>query len=204
VNVQTCKIEQRLEMTAIFKVGIAAQWRLNYTATKTASILGLPDWLFMKKGVAYSWVEIDPFAENVPASYLATHPFKRVPALVHGAFVAYETGAITRYVDEAFDGPKLQRTEPTERARRNQIMSIVDSYAYWPLVRQVFSHSVFRPRMRRPVDAKEIRRGLDAAARVFAALEKLAGEGQYLCGSELSLADIHLAPMIGYFVLASE
>src|SRR5215813_167356 len=29
-------------------------------------------------------------------------------------------------------------------------------------------------------------------------------EGQYLCGNDLSLADIHLAPMIGYFVLASE
>src|SRR5262245_47291063 len=157
-----------------------------------------------EKGVAYSWVEVDPFAEKVPASYLATHPFKRVPALVHGEFVVYETGAITRYVDEAFEGPKLQRTDPRERARCNQIISIVDSYAYWPLVRQVFSHSVFRPLMRRPVDDKEIRRGLDAAARVFAALEKLAGEGQYLCGSDLSLADIHLAPMIGYFVLASE
>ena len=157
-----------------------------------------------EKGVAYSWVEIDPFAVNVSASYLAMHPFKRVPALVHGTFVVYETGAITRYVDEAFEGPKLQRTEPRERARCNQVMSIVDSYAYWPLVRQVFSHGVFRPRMKRPVDDNEVRRGLDAAAGVFKALEKLAGEGQYLCGNDLSLADIHLAPMIGYFELAPE
>ena len=157
-----------------------------------------------EKGVAYSWVEIDPFAVNVSASYLAMHPFKRVPALVHGTFVVYETGAITRYVDEAFEGPKLQRTEPRERARCNQVMSIVDSYAYWPLVRQVFSHGVFRPRMKRPVDDNEVRRGLDAAAVVFKALEKLAGEGQYLCGNDLSLADIHLAPMIGYFELAPE
>jgi len=157
-----------------------------------------------EKGVAYSWVEIDPFAVNVSASYLAMHPFKRVPALVHGTFVVYETGAITRYVDEAFEGPKLQRTEPRERARCNQVMSIVDSYAYWPLVRQVFSHGVFRPRMKRPVDDNEVRRGLDAAAGVFKALEKLAGEGQYLCGNDLSLADIHLALMIGYFELAPE
>ena len=92
-----------------------------------------------EKGVAYNWVEVNPFAENVPASYLAAHPFRRVPALVHGAFTVYETSAITRYVDEGFEGPKLQRTEPKERVRCNQIMSIVDSYAYWPLVRQVFS-----------------------------------------------------------------
>lgn len=132
------------------------------------------------------------------------HPFKRVPALMHAGFVLYETGAITRYVDEAFEGPKLQPVEPRERARCNQIMSIVDSYAYWPLVRQVFSHGVFRPRMSRPVDENEFQSGLEAAPRVLAALESIAGEGPWLCGNQLSLADIYLAPMVGYFVLADE
>jgi glutathione S-transferase len=157
-----------------------------------------------EKGVGYNWVEINPFSENMPASYLALHPFKRVPALLHGDFAVYETSAITRYIDEAFEGPKLQRTEPTERARCNQIMSIVDSYAYWSLVRQVFAHGFFRPRTGRPAEANEFRQGLDTALRVLAALEKIAEEGQYLCGKDLSLADIHLAPMIGYLVLASE
>ena len=157
-----------------------------------------------EKGVAYDWIEVNPFAEDMPASYLAIHPFRRVPALVHDDFTIYETGAITRYVDEAFEGPKLQPAEPRERARCNQIMSIVDSYAYWPLVRQVFSHRVFRARLGRPADEEEVQRGLDAAQTVLAALETVAGRGQYLCGNDLSLADIHLAPMIGYFVLAPE
>lgn len=157
-----------------------------------------------EKGVAYDWIEVNPFAEDIPASYLAMHPFKRVPALIHAGFVLYETGAITRYVDEAFEGPKLQPVEPRERARCNQIMSIVDSYAYWPMVRQVFSHGVFRPRMSRPVDESEFQRGLEAAPRVLAALESTAGEGRCLCGNQLSLADIHLAPMVGYFVMADE
>lgn len=157
-----------------------------------------------EKGVAYDWIEVNPFAEDIPASYLAMHPFKRVPALTHAGFVLYETGAITRYVDEAFEGPKLQPVEPRERARCNQIMSIVDSYVYWPLVRQVFSHAVFRPRMNRLVDESELQIGLEAAPRVLAALESTAGEGPCLCGNQLSLADIHLAPMVGYFALADE
>ncbi|MGX4770109.1 glutathione S-transferase family protein [Bradyrhizobium guangdongense] len=157
-----------------------------------------------EKGVTYTWTEVDPFSENTPASYLAIHPFKRVPALVHDAFSVYETGAITRYADEAFDGPKLQPAEPRERARCNQILSIVDSYAYWPLVRRVFSHRVFRPALGRPVDESEVKRGLEAAPKVLAALEAAAGQGQYLTGKDLSLADVHLAPMIGYFVLAPE
>ena len=157
-----------------------------------------------EKGVAYDWVEIDPFAANVPASYLAKHPFKRVPTLVHDGFAVYETSAITRYVDEAFAGPSLQRTQSRERARCNQVIAIVDSYAYWPLVRQVFSHTVFRPLTGRPTDEQEVRSGLDAAPTVLAALEKIAGKERYLCGEDLSLADIHLAPMIGYFALASQ
>jgi len=157
-----------------------------------------------EKGVRYNWVEINPFAENVPDSYLVMHPFKRVPVLVHGEFVLYETTAIARYVDETFDGPELQRTEPKERARCNQIVSIIDSYAYWPLVRQVFSHGFLRPRTGRSADAGEVRQGIAAAPRVLSALEAIASEGPFLCGDSLSLADIHFAPMIGYFVLVPE
>ena len=157
-----------------------------------------------EKGVQYRWVEVNPFAETVPASYLALHPFKRVPVLVHGDFVLYETTANTRYVDEACDGPGLQRKDPKERARSNQIISIVDSYAYWPLVRQVFAHGFLRSRTGRTADAGEVHRGLDAAPRVLSALETIASEAEYLCGDGLSLADTHLAPMIGYFVRVPE
>jgi hypothetical protein len=57
-----------------------------------------------EKGLAYEHVEIDPFLPDVPTEYLDLHPFGRVPALVDGGFVLDETGAITRYIDEAFEG----------------------------------------------------------------------------------------------------
>lgn len=157
-----------------------------------------------EKGASYHWIEINPFAPDIPESYLALHPFKRVPVLVHDKFQIYETGAITRYVDEAFPGLRLQPTGAHHRARCSQFLSIIDSYVYWPLVRQVFSHRVFRPRLGRPSDASETQKGLDAAPEVLAALERLVADTEYLCGTELSLADIHLAPMIGYFAMAKE
>src|SRR3981189_2639509 len=126
-----------------------------------------------EKGQDYHWIEVNPFAPDVPQSYLALPPFKRVPALVHDGFEIYETGAITRYVDEAFPGPALQPADPHHRARCNQFLSIIDSYAYWPLVRQVFSHRVFRPRLGGPSDATEIEKGLAVAPDVLAALERL-------------------------------
>jgi glutathione S-transferase len=154
-----------------------------------------------EKGCAYEWREVNPFAEDVSADYLAMHPFKRVPVLVHGDFVLYETSAMTRYVDEAFDGPPLQPATPRERARQQQIISVIDSYAYWPLVRQVFSHGVFRQRTGREADPNEVQRGLEAVPRVIGALEELAGGGNFLCSDSMSLADAHLAPMMGYFTL---
>ena len=157
-----------------------------------------------EKGVAYNWVEVNPFAQDVPARYLELHPFCRVPTLVDGAFVLYETGAITRYIDEAFAGPRLQPPSAEARARVNQIISIVDSYAYIPLVRQVFAHAVMGPRLGRSSDPSLIERGLKAAPRILDALDRLAEGTPFLVGRELTLADIHLAPMIGYFAEAEQ
>ena len=157
-----------------------------------------------EKGVAYDRVEVNPFAPDVPAAYLALHPFGRVPTLVHDDFALYETGAITRYVDRAFAGPALQPRSPRAVGRMDQIIGVVDSYGYWPLVRQVFSHRVFRPAIGQPADGAEIGRGLAGAAKVLAALEALAAPDAFLVGPDLSLADLHLGAMIAYFAAAPE
>jgi glutathione S-transferase len=127
-----------------------------------------------------------------------------VPTLVHDDFALYETGAITRYIDRAFAGPALQPSAPGAQGRMDQILGVVDSYGYWPLVRQVFSHRVFRPAIGQPADEAEVRRGLAGAANVLAALEALAAPDAFLVGPSLSLADLHLGAMIAYFTAAPE
>jgi len=119
------------------------------------------------------------------------------------ASCSYETGAITRYVDRTFAGPALQPGTPQALARMDQVIGIIDSYGYWPMVRQVFSHRAFRAAAGRPVDEAEIAQGLAGAAKVLAALEALASE-PFLTGQELSLADLHVGAMIAYFTLAPE
>ncbi len=157
-----------------------------------------------EKGVAYDQIEVNPFDPDVPAAYLALHPFGRVPTLVHDGFALYETGAITRYVDRAFPGPALQPDGARALARMDQIIGVVDSYGYWPLVHQVFSQRVFRPSLGQPTDDAEVARGLAGAARVLAALEDLAPSGTFLTGPALSLADLHLGAMVAYFTAAPE
>ena len=157
-----------------------------------------------EKGVAYDRVEVNPFAPDVPAPYLALHPFGRVPTLVHDDFALYETGAITRYLDRTFAGPALQPNQPRALGRMDQIIGVIDSYGYWPLVRQVFSHRVFRPAIGQPADEAEVGRGLAGATKVLAALQALAVPDAFLVGPALSLADLHLGAMIAYFAAAPE
>ena len=154
--------------------------------------------------MAYEQVGVNPFAPEMPAAYLALHPFGRVPALVDDGFALYETAAITRYIDRTFTGPALQPAEPRALARMDQTIGVVDAYAYWPLVRQVFSHRVFRVRAGQPGDEAEVAKGLAAAVKVLAALQSLMADAAFLVGPSLSLADLHLGAMLAYFVQASE
>ena len=78
-------------------------------------------------------------------------------------------------------------------------MSVVDAYAYWPLVRQVFVQDVVRPHIGTAGDPVELEKGLASAATVLDALESLAASDKWLTGPDLSLADLHLGAMIAYF-----
>ena len=88
-----------------------------------------------EKGIDYELVPVDVFAaEGIPAWYFEHHPFGRIPAFEHDGFRLFETSAIARYVDEGFDGPALQPTDARGRATMNQIIGMLDAYAYRSMV----------------------------------------------------------------------
>ncbi|GAB5471590.1 MAG: glutathione S-transferase family protein [Rhodospirillales bacterium] len=146
-----------------------------------------------EKGLEAELVTVDPFAEGGPgAGYLARQPFGKIPVLEQGDFSLYETVAILRYLDEGFDGPSLQPRDPRTRARLQQILSILDSYAYRALVWDLFVNLSEGPR-----DDAVLARGRDLGAKALAAIAGLM-RGPWLCGESPSLADCHLAPILRY------
>lgn len=159
----------------------------------------------IEKGVDHELVPVDPFApEGLPPAYRARHPFGRIPAFEHDGFHLFETGAITRYVDEAFDGPALLPEDVKARARANQIISLADSYAYRPMVWGVYVEQLEKPAQGEPSDEARVAAALNEADVCLAALAALMEGGPFLAGPRLSLADLHLAPMISYFQQAPE
>ncbi|RWO82305.1 MAG: glutathione S-transferase family protein [Mesorhizobium sp.] len=154
-----------------------------------------------EKGIGYELVPVDIFAaDGIPGWYFDHQPFGRIPAFEHDGFRLHETGAIARYVDEAFDGPALQPIEARPRARMNQIIGMLDAYAYRAMVWDV---AVERLEKTAPDEAL-IANGLLQAATVLRALTSLKAAGPWLLGEQLTLADLHAAPIIGYFVKVTE
>ncbi|WP_375687507.1 glutathione S-transferase family protein [Pseudooceanicola sp. LIPI14-2-Ac024] len=149
----------------------------------------------------HDWVEVNPFRADKGRG---PHPMHRVPVLDHDGFRLFETAAILTYVATAFPGDTLIPEDPKARARMVQVQGIVDAYAYWPMVRQVYSAGVFAPAIGTPRDEDEVATGLAAAAPVLAMLDAIAGEGRVLAEQTLTLADLHLAPMVAAFTAAPE
>jgi glutathione S-transferase len=158
-----------------------------------------------EKSVSYALHEVEIFGPSgVPPEHLRRHPFGRIPALEHGGFWLYETTAITRYVEEAFAGPQLQPIEPRERARVNQVVSVLDSYAYRPMVWGVFVERVLVPLSGRTPNESTVAESLAAARTCLSALIRIVECQPFLVAPNLTLADLHALPILAYFCLAPE
>jgi len=158
-----------------------------------------------EKGTRYDHVDVDVFgAGGPPAEYRARHPFGRIPAFEHDGFRLYESGAIQRYIDAVFPGPALQPSGPRAQARMNQALSVLDSYCYRTLLWDIFVERVRAPAMGRAPDEARIAAALPRAETCLHALTEISGNGPFLGGPALTLADLHAAPMFVYYRMAPE
>lgn len=153
-----------------------------------------------EKGVAHDLVEFDFIGGGMPAEHIARQPFGKVPAFEHDGLMLYETPAIERYVDEAFDGPSLQPATPAQRARMAQVISIIDSYAYPCTIGKLVIQRIVTPILGGTPDESIIAEAMPEVEKCMSEFARLLGDQEYLVGNALSLADLHLAPIFAYFV----
>jgi glutathione S-transferase len=158
-----------------------------------------------EKGVRYTFEEVEIFGPaGAPAAHLARQPFGRIPVLAHDGFMLYETSAITRYVDEAFAGTRLQPQEPRARARMNQVVGIIDSYAYRPMIWGVFVARIVAPEEGIAPDEQPVAESLAKSRTCCRALDEILGSNRYFAGEDLTLADVHALPILLYFAMTKE
>ncbi|HVH77569.1 MAG TPA: glutathione S-transferase family protein [Stellaceae bacterium] len=152
-----------------------------------------------EKGVAHQLVPV-PFGAHREPEHLARHPFAKVPAFEHDGFMLYETQAIMRYVDERFAGAPLQPEDVFEFSRMNQLIGIVDAYAWPAIAGGVLFNRMLRPRLLgEPPDEAAIAAALPQARLCLAEIDRLMEDNPFLAGEHLSLADLMVFPLFYYF-----
>ncbi|HTP98352.1 MAG TPA: glutathione S-transferase family protein [Casimicrobiaceae bacterium] len=127
--------------------------------------------------------------------FLALNPRHRVPVIVDGDFVLYESNAIVEYLDEAYPGrgAPLFPGDTRVRALVRRLIAEADNYfdkATDPVVDEAFSK---KPEER---DAARLEAGKEGLREEFAMFTR-AMRGDYLAGA-LSAADFALYPLVAF------
>jgi glutathione S-transferase len=158
-----------------------------------------------EKGVEHTLQDVDLLggAHKQPP-FIQRQPFGKVPAFEHDGNTFYETSAILRYIDEVFPGPALMPSTAAERAKANQVMSVVDSYGYGPSVTNLFIPRVLVPSMGGETDMEKVEAAKEPATLFAKELERLLGSLDYFGGAQVCLADLHAVPVITYLAATPE
>lgn len=147
-----------------------------------------------EKGVPYRLEEVAPGSPDSQE----VHPFGRVPAMRHGDFTLFETMAIARYADEAFDGPALQPGDVQMRAIMNQWISSTIDYFFPSMVRNLVIERLVAPARGRQTDEAKIRETLPDVENQLLVLSGALQDHLYLAGDTATLADLFVLPILFY------
>ncbi len=153
-----------------------------------------------EKGVAYELVESTPRDDDQKAR----HPFGKIPSLTHGEVNVFESFAICRYVDEAFDGLGLQPADPAGRAHMTQWVSVFIDYVYDMTMRAIVIQRVIVPRYGGETDEAIVKDGAERFQGPLKVIEAHLGANAYFAGDDMTIADLFFAPCLDYFRLMPE
>ena len=127
--------------------------------------------------------------------YLEASPFKRMPALRDGDFTLADSSAIIHYLEAKFPEPALIPSDPELRGKTIWFEEFADTILV-SCGAKIFFNLIVAPRfLGRPGDEEAARQAeLNDLPPILDYLEKtVPGDGGYLVGDKLTLADIAVA-----------
>ncbi|MBL8663102.1 MAG: glutathione S-transferase family protein [Candidatus Odyssella sp.] len=153
-----------------------------------------------EKGIAHVLEPVDLGSE----AHAKLHPFRKIPAMRHGNFVLFESGAIGRYIDRAFPGQALQPKDVKDLARMDQWMSAISDYCYQAMIREIVIQRMLVPMRGGKTDEAMVKAAWPKVEYQLSVLEQTLGQQAYLAGGALSLADLTLSPILFYVKMQPE
>jgi glutathione S-transferase len=148
-------------------------------------------WCLRELDLSYERIDAGmAFGRNTEADYLAMNPNGRVPTLVDGDFVLWESNSVMRYLVLAYGkGSSIYPPEPKRRAA-------VDRWLDWTLsTMQPVDRPVFWALVRTPIEKRDmvaIQKDADAEAVQWRIIDAQLSTRRFVEGDDFTLADIAL------------
>jgi len=148
-------------------------------------------WCLAELDLSYERIDAGmAYGKNREPEYLAMNPNGRVPTLVDGDFVLWESNSIMRYLTLAYGmGSPIYPASPRARAG-------VDRWLDWSLsTLQPVDRPVFWALVRTPVEKRDmvaIQKDADAEAEVWRIADDQLKTRRFIEGDDFTLADIAL------------
>ena len=154
-------------------------------------------WCCDELGLAYERIDAGlQFGRNNEPGYLEMNPMGRVPTLVDGDFVLWESNSIIRYLAARYGPGTLEPADLRSRAIASQWMDWQIS-AFQPAFTKVFWGLVRTPPERRDPDAiAAAKMASFGAAKI---LDDALARNAYLAGNSFSMGDIPMGVFIFRF-----
>lgn len=149
-------------------------------------------WAMEETGIDYNHVATHFFEDSKADDYLAVNPNGRIPALVDGNLVLFESMAINLYLLKRY-APALYPDNPADEARALQ-WSVWGISEIEPLQMQIVVQKIFTPKEKR--NPKIIENAAKGLERPLAVLDQILGDSPYLLGDEFSVADLNVAAVM--------
>lgn len=131
-----------------------------------------------------------PGGEQRTPEFTAMNRAGKVPVLADGDYVISESLTIMRYLAKRENSP-LYPSDIKGQGHVEQWMDYAAHHVRSPMSRVQFNR-MFAPMLGQPVDEKSIETGLHFLAQSLPLIDQKLSETAYLCGDDMSLADIVL------------
>ena len=171
-----------------YEMGIAEKFIVSKTVEETPMLklyggarsrASIVQWYLEELEIAYEFISLDLQAgEHRQPAYLAINPMGKVPAIVDGNFILWESGAILLYLAEKYGASTASLVQRAELAQ-------------WVL----FANATLGPGIF--VEATR-QQEMD---RLFPALNLILEQRPFLMGEQFSVADVAVGSVLSYMAV---
>ncbi|MCZ6558124.1 MAG: glutathione S-transferase family protein [SAR324 cluster bacterium] len=152
-------------------------------------------WMLEELGLPYKQIQVDHRQEeNLTEEYRAINPNMRIPTLVDGELVLWESMAINHYLADKYDGGLRPKNEE-DRARAYQ-------WSFWGMAEAdsllntiIWHRHIFPEEHRKPERADKAEAAMQ---KPFSVLNESLEDRTYLLGDVFTVADLNLSFMFAW------